>query len=1032
MLHLKHTALCFLLLLTVHGYSQETASITGSVVNGNQVGIELATVNLESADHQSVRTITSGRKGVFAFDGLMAGKYTLSCNHRHYATVRIPLIEIHPGEQRSLSIDLGSLIQGESPTMDDTTAHGVSVNLSNETIFDPKLLKTLPWNGRNAATVAGLAPGITEVSIPSASPLPQQSAYFLNGLRSNSSYLLLDGVTPLPGSSGMSPSLRGVTTSDWRHSLDALREAVVVTTPIVPVLGRTPGAQVLLQSRSGGNEFHGSVYGYFRNRGLTANDWFANNANLEKADQDYKNFGATAGGAIQRNRTFYFLSYEGLRANLPQTSVMDVPNESVRSLAPSAMQPFLQAFPLPNSATSTDESARFTAVTTSHWRMNPMSARLDHRLSDNVHAFFRYGYIPTDGDYAGSGFQSAASVTRYDATAHSLTGGLTWNASSRVTNDLRVNYSRNTVGTTSALNGLGGAIPLNLANTLPDGATAENSLVQLNVLGVGGYSVGMHPKLRQEQVHVTNGISLTEQRHTFKFGVDYRRIFSTLFQPAYSVQATFRGLGTESGAALSGTAANAVVASHEPAVYPGFTNFSLYAEDAFRATERLTLLYGIRWDVDPAPEVRRGPSPISLDGVDVSRFQSLYNTSWGNISPRLGLAYQLDTTSGKEMVLRMGFGVFRDTPYSSFTELVGGAPFTSRRILPLVSFPLTQEQASSPSLPPQRPYGQINVADGLLKAPNIMQWNATIERMMGGGQSLSIGYVGTRGRDLLLTENQALFTSDYSVMRSLTNSASSNYHGLQLAYRRPMGSALTTQVSYTWAHSTDTASEDHAVVLPGFTTLRNYESGDSDFDVRHMLSFIGSYRFPSPGEGVLRAAFKDWSAEWMISARSALPLDVVTMTEQGSDTDDTVAEGSPGLFALVRANYMGLPAWISDSSAPGGKRLNPEAFAVPEGYTQGTLGRNLIRGFGMFQADLSLSRRVTLSERMNLLVQAQAFNVLNTANFTNPLLLQGANLASSNFGYSSGIAGSGSGGAAPATFGRGGPRTLQLGLRIEF
>jgi hypothetical protein len=384
------------------------------------------------------------------------------------------------------------------------------------------------------------------------------------------------------------------------------------------------------------------------------------------------------------------------------------------------------------------------------------------------------------------------------------------------------------------------------------------------------------------------------------------------------------------------------------------------------------------------------------------------------------------------MVLRLGYGVFRDSPYSSLTEFVDGAPFVARRILPLVSFPLTAEQVASPSLPSQRPHGQLNVASGLLKSPVIMQWNATIERMLGGGQSLSLAYIGTRGRDLLRTEVDADFTSNYSLLRVLTNGAKSDYHGFQASYRRPVGSRLTTQLSYTWAHSVDTASQDHAATLPGFTTVRGYEDGDSDFDVRHILSFVGTYQLPSPREGGLRAAFKDWSAEWMISARSALPLDVVTMTAEGSDTDDTVAEGSPGLFALVRANYMGLPVWISDPTAPGGKRLNPEAFAVPDGYRQGTLGRNVIRGFGMWQADLSLSRRVALTESANLFVQAQAFNLLNTTNFTNPFVLQGANLASPNFGYSSGTLSSGADGGASSVFRQGGPRTLQLGLRIEF
>lgn len=1031
---LRYATLWILLLSVLHAHAQEAVTLSGAVVDAAQAGIESATVRLESPARGIVRTVTTGGKGAFAFDGLAPGEYTLVCSHRRYATVRIPAIVLHARDQRSFTIDMGALTAGNTPSGEDTESLGVSTGFVNHSVLEPGLLRALPWNGRNAATFTELVPGIGAAALPSPSADPEpQTSYFANGLRPSASYLVLDGVTANAGNGGDAAAIRGVGAGDWMHSLDAMEEVVVQSAPISPALGRTAGAQVVLRSRSGGNDTHGSLYGYFRNRALSANDWFANHAGLEKPGQSFRNFGATLGGALARDRTFYFLSYEGMHANLPQSSVMDVPDEAARMAAPADLQPYLWAFPLPNGPATGEGTARYTAAATAHSRMNPWSARLDHRLSENVHTFLRYSYNPTDASYRGTGFQSPASITRYDASAHAVTAGLTWNASPRMSNDLRVNYSRNTAGTTSSLDGLGGAVPLNLASLLPEGATAANSLVQFNVLGLGSYSAGTNARLRQEQVHVVNGITLTDQRHTFKFGVDYRRIYSTIFQPAYTLSATFSGLDGEEGALLSGVAASAVVASHEPTLYPGFTNFSMYAEDTWRVSERLSLLYGLRWDVNTAPEVRRGPTPVSLVGsTGVSRFDPLYDTSWGNLAPRGGLAYLLDTTPGKEMVFRLGIGLFRELPYSSTSEFVGGAPYSSHRFLRLTAFPLTAEQMGSPSLPPERPYGQINVTDGLLKSPSIVQWNAAIERMLGNGQSFSIGYVGTRGRDLLLTQNQPLFTSDYSILRLLSNESRSDYHGLQLSYRRPVGTSLTTQVSYTWAHSIDTASHDHASVLPGFSTIVGTEKGDSDFDVRHTLSFAGTYRLPSPREGVLGTVFKDWSVEWMLSARSALPLNVVTMTAEPSDTRRTVAEDEPGLFALVRANYMGLPVWISDASAPGGKRLNPEAFAVPTGYTQGTLGRNLIRGFDMWQADLSLSRRIELNEHANVLVQAQAFNAFNRGNFANPFMTMGANLASPGFGLSSGTLGASANSGIPAMFGRGGPRTLQLGIRVEF
>lgn len=1026
----RYLTYVLLLLWTFDARSQDLATLAGTVVDENQVGIHSATVQLLSSSGEVLRTATTADKGVFAFDGLTAGNYSLVGSHRRFKTVRLAAFPIHPRDQRSVTI---TLPVGSGDAAGDSDTPGISTALAEVTPLESAFLRELPLPGRNAAATVDLAPGVNGLSLQSGLPGARTTEFFANGLRPNSNYLTIDGVAANAGNNGTSTNVRGVSSGDWLQSLDALETVVIQNGALTPSLGRSSGAQVVLQSRRGSNELHGSFYGYFRNKGLSANEWFAKEAGLEKPEQSFQNFGATLGGALKENRTFYFLSYEGMRANLPQTSVMDVPDEATRLSAAAGLYPYLAAFPIANGASNGNGTARYTAASTAHSKMNPWSVRLDHQVDANVHAFLRYSQTPTDANYRGTGFETAATVTRFDSKAHALTGGLTWSANPRVTNDLRVNYSRTTAGSSNYLDGIGGAIPLNLSNLLPEGATADNSLVQVNVLGLGSYTTGLQQRQRQEQVHVVNGVTITENKHTFKFGADYRRLYSTIFQPAYSLTATFNGLDGDDGALLSGVAATAVVSANEPKVYPGFTQFSLYGEDNWRVSERTNIMYGVRWDVNPAPEIRRGPTPVTLgDGSGISRFDPLYKTSWGAFSPRGGISYVLDTTPGREMILRAGMGLFQELPYSSTNEFISGAPFSAMNILRSTAFPLSATNRAVPNLPAEIPYGQVSVSDGLLRAPRVLQWNASIEKMLGHGDSFRIGIVGTQASDLLLTENQPQFSSYYSLLRVLSNSASSDYRGLQFSYRRPVGRALTTQLSYTWAHSIDTMSYDHSAVLPGLATLSGYERGDSDFDIRHTLNFAGTYRFPSASEGALGAVFKDWSLDWMFTARSAMPVDLRMLTAVTSNTDGTVEEDNPGLFAFVRPNYMGQPVWISDASAPGGKRLNPDAFAIQSTYSQGTLGRGLIRGFNMWQADFSLTRRIDLNERMRFLVQAQAFNAFNRTNFLDPLATQGANMASSSFGLSSGTLGSATNSGMPAAFGRGGPRTLQLGLRLEF
>ena len=649
-----------------------------------------------------------------------------------------------------------------------------------------------------------------------------------------------------------------------------------------------------------------------------------------------------------------------------------------------------------------------------------------------------------DGNSRGSGFSAPNNLTYRDSVSQLITSSLTWVPGVQTTNDLRINVSTSSSNSNSIMDDFGGAIPLTDELVFPAGITSPSGSFMLSIAGAGGYSYGMSSRGKQHQINIVDSLSHIRGNHSLKFGADLRRLAPTNYNQPYQITAMFNGLSSDTGGFLSGTATNAVVSSNIAAVYPVYFNFSAYAQDTWKVTNRTTLTYGLRWDINPPPDVRKGSPLIALSasgwGSSITRLEPLYKTRWGDVAPRIGLAYQIDTTAGHEMVFRTGIGVFHDVGYGATTGAFSGAPFVSQRTVTEPEFPLTSENMEAPILPATRPYGRVSAADPNLQSPKVYQWNATLERMFGFGQSFSIGYVGTKGRNLLQVESRRTFEDDedddtlraYDILQLASNGASSDYHGMQVQFRRRLTQDLQMQISYTYGHSIDSASSDAAMGGGGFATLLGNERGDSNFDIRHNLSFSGSYNIPAPKTGLLHTVLGNWWTEWMVTARTGLPFDVRGISETTSEEDED--EDTPlGLFAQVRPNYVpDEPLWLEDTLAPGGRRLNPDAFEMPDEYEQGDLGRNTIRGFNLFQTDASLRRQFALSERWRIHVMAQAFNIFNNPNFMNPSMDEGANLASPNFGVATRMLSQSMGGGFNSQYQTGGPRSVQFALRLQF
>jgi hypothetical protein len=319
------------------------------------------------------------------------------------------------------------------------------------------------------------------------------------------------------------------------------------------------------------------------------------------------------------------------------------------------------------------------------------------------------------------------------------------------------------------------------------------------------------------------------------------------------------------------------------------------------------------------------------------------------------------------------------------------------------------------------------VADPHLKLPRSYEWNVTLEQSMGRSQSLSLTYIGAVGRDLQRATNLFNPNPDFQFVNVTDNSATSDYHALQVKFQRRLLRGLQGLASYTFSHSMDIASTDafaNYLNTPGFLTSPNLDRGNSDFDIRHAFTAGVTYDLPTAGSHeVAHAILGGWSLDGFVFARSAVPVNVVGGYSFAA-----------GTALRYRPNVnSGVPLEFYGPQYPGGKIFNSAAFTAAPAGQQGDFGRNVLRGFGASQLDFGLHRQFHITERVGLRFQAEFFNIFNHPNFGNPI----NDLTSPLFGQStqtlaSSLGSGGANGGFNPLYQIGGPRSIQFALKLQF
>jgi len=594
------------------------------------------------------------------------------------------------------------------------------------------------------------------------------------------------------------------------------------------------------------------------------------------------------------------------------------------------------------------------------------------------------------------------------------------------------------------LNNTGGAVPLT-SLPLPSSFGNRNAefFFWISSLADGRLYVGANAHQLQRQINIVDNFSVQKGSHSLKFGVDFRRLSPRFNPPPYQQLNNFSDVSS----AESGTGDSSDVFSSRSGTLL-FRNLGFFAQDTWRIMPRLTLTYGLRWDIDFVPMSIDGPSLAAVTNFSDPKNLALapvgtpaFSTTYGNVAPRLGLAYQLSQNQRWQTVLRGGFGVFYDLATSEVGNAISNQnyPFGVSVFTPGGTFPLPQKTAAPPPITPASlTQGALNVLDPNLKLPYTLQWNIALEQALGRQQTLSASYIGSVGRRLMQSTFLISPNPSFAAAVLINNAATSDYDALQLQFQRRLSRGLQALASYTWSHSIDTASagsfgNSSNLVGPSGS---NSNRGPSDFDIRNAFSAGVTYDVPAPKVNAFtNTTLRGWSLENVIQARSAPPVDI----------SDTHFFGLFSNFALgdIRPDVVpGQPLYLYGPQYPGGKAFNPAALTSPPvdpstGFTplrQGNLSRNGLRGFGATQWDFGIHRDFPIHESLKLQFRAELFNVLNHPNF-GPLSNQ---FGASGFGVSTQMLGRslngnnlGSGSFSPL-YQIGGPRSIQFALKLLF
>jgi outer membrane receptor protein involved in Fe transport len=987
--------LCFLLLAYASCFAQvDRASLNGTVkdnAGARLPGARIVAVQPSTGLHRE--TIASA-SGAYDIPELPIGFYRITCSAPGFAQAVVESLELTVGHTRTLDITLavGVVTQqvnvfGLTPQLDETTA-----TLGART--EPEQVKDLPLNGRNWSTLTALVPGAIDTGGSN-----QRSIRFAGrGLDDNN--FTYDGIdaTNIVNQAQQSFVRLAIPTN-------AIAEFRISTMLFTAENGSTPGGQIAVVSKSGSNTLHGGAFEFLRNDIFDAREPIL----TSRLPFHLNQYGGELGGRIIRDRSFFYLTYEGLRQSYGQPLLGYVPTDAFKAEAEAAnpaLSPILDAYPEGQPYEGSAQVAEFVGSGSQLDREDSAMMRLDHRFSaaDSTYLRFNFDAAVSDAPIAES---NAFLADRQQVTSRPVNGELESMHifSPRLVNESKFGFNRGTVFTTNQ-----GASNLSYTVAVSGFTTLANNEFKT---GVGNsYS------------YIDN-LTKVCGSHTLKFGVEVRRI-------QLNQGNTANGTITFSSAAsfLANSVSSATYADPLPVNGLRKTEVYSYAEDEWKARPNLTLNLGVRYTFyNLFHEVHGKAIPFDFATCGAVGFcgagASFGNPNTLDIDPRISITWAPSALGGKT-VLRSGFGLYHgdgqlDDQNLPISNEIGQYSLSSKTI-PALSFPVTPF-LSGP--------GTVSARDDdrNRKDMYVSQWGLSVQQALARELIGTFSYVGSKGTNLLTTSYTNLINPatglrpypDFGQVQWRGNINNSSYEGLVASLQRSYTRGLLLSVNYTYSHEIDQdAAGGGDADYPQNPACLPCERASGDYDVRHVLNantvydlpFGSGWRFLSQ-PGITRVVLGRWSVTAIGTARSGLPVNV---------TEDRFSNSvATGYTTNQRPNRV---PGVS-LTPPGGKSIggwiNPAAFSLVTDSGYGNAPRNIAHGPNLWQTDFGLAKRIPLTERAQLQFRNEFFNLFNRAQYGQPL----ADLSASTFGQIITTVNTG-------PVGTGTPRQIQFALRLEF
>lgn len=1014
------------------------ASVAGSVEDQSGARLTAVYIKLVNLQTGSVNLAVSDAEGQFLIPGVLPGVYSMQVQRDGFASLHLVGLNLSIGEERRFRIRLQVGNVEQSVEVNAGNQSSVTTDIGVSTVVDSHMTANLPLNGRSFEDLIAMTPGAVQVS-----PQIQRSGGFsVNGQPIDTNTYWIDGVSANFGSgpadadlkipaAGQYASVTSLGTTQGLVSLDALQEFRVVASNASAEYGGTPGGQFSLLTRPGTDKVHVTAYSYLRNGYFDASNWFGG----------YTNTSATAyyhqqdiGGSLslplvlshmgqRKPLANFFGSYENLHAEQRTPPMIEyTPNTQLCEAVPIALQAALRSFPC--TFRSTEDPPQLERYNGGDVHSQPgfiksMDIRLDRNFNGHLTGFVRFGDSPS-----GSESTDLDTITNTNFQNQSLTFGLDAQISSKAGNEFRLGWAR---GSSSSISSHGLSSPFSQVIDLPAalGSSGPSSQSRAEIfirgLGIGETSAWVDSgENALRQIEVRDTLSFQHEHHLLRAGFDLLNEHSAVIPLPWTIEANYLSVDS----LLNNSADLVVMRKIEPA-HPVFHRFSAFLQDNWRATRQVSVSAGVRWDIDPPPGSSGGRDAFRVEGdpsqpeslAIAPRGTSLWRTDRRAFGPRVGVAWQPSQETGKAWVLRAGFGVLFDSPERAVAPAFTAMGFSASTLATGATIPFAAASVISPDIPGPGAVGYLFPLT--VRTPYSLQWNVSVERAIGKGQSATLSYVGTNGRGLLIPQRKAVDSSSVP-LRELTtfpSGVTSQYESLQFSYRGQIGSQLGWLASYVWSHAID---------IGGPNPWDALTRGNADADVRHNFQVGLAWTLPQAhGSPLVHNAFSGWGFDSRLFFRSSYPVDVLG----NLFTDSVTGER----FYTDADLIAGSPLYLSSPALPGGRMLNggPNAphgaFRLPSGEAQGDAPRNVARGFPAQQVSFALRRDIRLHEGLYLQLRGDVFNISNSPDFgyIDPHLtdqLFGQPILTLNQSY----------GQAGSLYQSGGPRSVQWMFRVRW